>query len=358
MGQEIIHVPPQLPRTVPCRIAFVGEAPSTEELEKLAPLAGPSGRIFNAMLRTANLAREDYLITNVFDQRLPDNDVSHWTVPMAEARKQGWDKLPPMGKLGYLKPEHWHHLDRLREELEEAKPDVIIPLGNTALWAFTGHVNISGYRGTFLKATHILPGAKLLPTYHPQFVMQQWKYFSVVVGDFLKAQASAEKYGGEIVLPKRELWLEPTLDDLEEFNPYILKSDLLSVDIETGWGMMTCIGFAPSQERAIVVPFADFRQPNKSYWKSEEDEIAAWGYVKRWLENKTISKVGQNFGGYDFLWLLQKYGIKPYRMDEDTRLMHHARYPEMEKSLEFMGATYTEQGAWKQLGRKTEKRDD
>src|SRR5690606_39465386 len=61
--------------------------------------------------------------------------------------------------------------------------------------------------------------------------------------------------------------------------------------------------------------------------------------------------------GYDFLWLLQKYGIKPYRMEHDTRLMHHARYPEMEKSLEFMGASYTNQGAWKQMGRKTEKRD-
>lgn len=353
-----IHVPPQWPKQSPTKLAFVGEAPSIEEIEKGEPFVGPSGRIFNAILRTANLNREDYLITNVFDEKLPDNDISHWTVPMDEARKNGWDTLPPIGKLGFLKPEHHWHLERLRDEIEKAKPDVIVPLGNTALWAFTGLVNISGYRGTFLYATMTVPEAKLLPTYHPQFVMQQWKYFSVVTADIEKAHADAHKHGNKIVLPYRELWLEPTLDDLEKFDQYIVKSDLLSVDIETGWGMITCIGFAPSQERAIVVPFADLRNPNKSYWKSEEEEVQAWGYVKRWLENKSIPKVGQNFAGYDFLWLLQKYGIKPYRMEHDTRLMHHARYPEMEKSLEFMGASYTNQGAWKQMGRKTEKRDD
>lgn len=81
------------------------------------------------------------------------------------------------------------------------------------------------------------------------------------------------------------------------------------------------------------------------------------GHIRAWLDNP-IPKVGQNFGGYDFLWLLQKYGLRPRNMAEDTRLMHHARYAELDKSLEFMGASYTAQGAWKQMGRRTEKRDD
>jgi uracil-DNA glycosylase len=357
MVKETIHVPPYVPSSGRARVAFVGEAPSYEEVEKGEPFVGPSGRIFNAMLRTANLRREDYLITNVFDEQLPDNDVAHWTIPLAEARAQELTDLPPIGKIGFLKKEHRWHLDRLRDELLAASPDVIVPLGNTALWAFTGHVNISGYRGTILPATQVVPGAKLLPTYHPQFVMQSWKYFSVVTGDIEKAVQEAETNGSAIVLPKRTLWLEPNLADLKTFAPKLLTSDLMSVDIETGWGMITCIGFASNKEEAIVVPLVDLRQPNKSYWSTPEEELQAWHWIKSILESD-VPKVGQNFAGYDFLWLLQKYGWKPRRMEHDTRLMHHVRYPELEKSLEFMGASYTSQGAWKQMGRKTMKRDD
>ena len=352
-----IRVPAQFPRGGKVRLAFVGEAPSNEELRIGQPLVGADGRIFNQLLRTANIERDTCLITNVFDMKLPDNEVAHWCAPMDVARKEGFADLPPVGKVGYLKPEHRHHLERLQTEIERASPDVIVPLGPTALWAFTGYSNIGGYRGNIVEAKYLVPGAKLLPTFHPSFVRQTWKYFTVVSGDFEKAMSESHLHGSRIVLPHRELWLEPTLADLEAFTPFIMSSDLLSVDIETGWGMITCIGFAPSAERAIVVPLVDLRQPNKSYWATPAEELEAMGHIRAWLDNP-IPKVGQNFGGYDFLWLLQKYGLRPRNMAEDTRLMHHARYAELDKSLEFMGASYTAQGAWKQMGRRTEKRDD
>ena len=354
---EPIRVPPQLPRKLPAPIAFVGEAPSTEELEELQPLVGPSGRLFNAMLRTAGLDREDYLVTNVFDEKLPNNNVAAWTAPMVDARAGGFADLPPLGSRGFLRPDRRHHLSRLRDELVAAAPRVIVPLGGTALWAFTGSDQITAARGAVAAAKFILPGAKLLPTFHPMAVQHQWKFFAVVVGDFIKAQREAER-GPEVILPKRELTLEPTLADIRAYLPRLLASDLLSVDIETGWGQITNIGFAPDAEHSLNVPFLDRRVPNRSYWKSVEEEVAAWDLVREILASPT-PKVGQNAGAFDAYVLLRLMRMPVRNLRQDTRLLHHALNPELPKSLAFMGNSYASQGEWKSWGkRQKEKRDD
>lgn len=352
-----IHVPPQYPSHVPCKLAFVGEAPSDEELEKGIPFVGPAGRIFDAMLRTANLERSEYMVTNVFDEQLPDNEVFNWCATLKEAREGGFSKLPPIGSAGFLRPEYHSHLSRLEAELMDVRPTVVVPLGGTALWAFTGDATVGSHRGAVTPATRIVPGMKMVPTYHPSYIQKQWMFFSVVVGDFEKALYEASR-GPQIFFPKRELFIEPSLADLDRWTEKLLASDLLSVDIETGWGQITCIGFAPDAERAIVVPFVDIRKPNKSYWKTPDEELRAWFWVKEIMESD-VPKLGQNFGGYDAYWFVNKMGIGPRNYLHDTRLMHHALYPELPKSLEFLGANYTEQGAWKSWAkRKKEKKDD
>lgn len=352
-----VHVPPQWPlNPPPVKIAFIGEAPGSSDVEKGAPFMGASGRVFNSILRTANLDRGDYFITNVFDEKLPDNDLAKWCASLAEARAGSFADLPAIGGLGFLRPEHRWHLERLMEELQIARPNVIVPLGGTALWALTGDGNIGAHRGAVLPATKIVPGAKLLPTFHPAMVIHQWKLFSVVVGDLIKAHAQSRT--ARITYPKRRLILEPTLNDIRAFMPTMLGSSLLSVDIETGWGQITCIGFGPNSEEAITIPFLDKRQPNRNYWETAEEETEAWRLVRQVMASAT-PKLGQNFGAYDAYWLLLKAGIAPRNFRDDTRLLHHALYPELPKDLAFMGASYATQGAWKHWGKQgKEKRDD
>ena len=317
---------------------------------------GQSGRIFDAILRSANLERSDYWVGNVFDEKLPENEFANWCVTGPEAADIEWE-YPRMGNSGKLLPKYHHHLYRLRDELLDAKPNVIVPLGGTALWAFTGSAGISAARGAVVPASLTIPGAKLVPTFHPAYVMRQWKLFTVAVGDFNTAAAQAAK-GPEIVWPERSLVVEPTRADLADWTPKLLNADLLSVDIETGWGFITCIGFAPNEREAICVPFVDLRTPNRSYWKDPADEVFAWEWCKRVLESG-VPKVGQNFAGYDFLWLLERAGIGVRNLRHDTRLLHHALYPELPKDLAFMGASYATQGAWKMLRpSRKEKRDD
>lgn len=341
-----MSVPAQFAIHNPPRIAFVGEAPGDTEVEKGIPLVGASGKVFDAMLRTANLNRAEFHITNVFDEKLPDNDVKNWC-------SNEKNDLPPIGAAGYLKPDYHYHLDRLRSELADVKPSIIVPLGGTALWAFTGETGISSQRGAIQPATYLLPSVKLLPTFHPAFVIRTWKYFSVVTADIIRA--NGEGAFRDIRLPKRELLIEPTIQEIHDYLPRIFSSNLLSVDIETGWGLVTNLGFAPDKEHAINIPFVDIRKPNKSFY-SVNDEIEAWKLVKEIMESP-VPKLGQNFS-YDAYWFIDQMNIKPVNYLHDTRLMHHNLYPELPKSLEFMGASYTEQGAWKNWAKRGDKRDD
>lgn len=323
-------VPPQLPASTPTRIAFVSDFPRHEEMVLKRPLAGPAGRVFNAALRNADLDRDEFLVTQVFDTEAPDDD----------AVKAGW-----------LKDEVRvaESLARLNEELNAAQPTVIVPLGDVPLWAFTGQTAIKNFRGAVTAADRLRPGAKLLPTFHPEAVQRDWRLLVLLVADLRKAAAEAA-LGPEISYPKAKIIIEPTVRDVQNFVPYALASPKLSVDIETGWGQITAIGFAPTTSLAISIPFVDLRKANKSYWPTPDEEFMVWRLVQEMCEAPN-PKVGQNFM-YDLMWLYATRGIAVRNYRHDTRIRHKVLYPELPADLANMSASYTRVGAYKGWGGK------
>jgi uracil-DNA glycosylase family 4 len=312
---------------LPTKIAFVGEFPSDEDLVSGAPFSGPDGRTFNGMLRTANLERSDFLLTNVYDRQSEDDNVS-----TLMADKELTERS----------------FARLKEELTRASPNVIIPMGPAALWAFTGQTAVTPYRGAQHPASRILPGAKLLPTYPPYFVRKQWKFLPVVVADLIKAARLAAQ-GPRLVYPQKTVIIRPIEDDVRAFLRMAVLAREISVDIETGWGQITSIQFSPWPYReGISIPFFDLTKPSRSYWGSTEAEFRVWREVEHVLEHP-IPKLGQNFT-YDVYWLLWKMGMRVTNYQYDTRLAHGALFPELPKDLAFMGNSYTDLGAWKQMG--------
>jgi len=335
-------------------IALVGEAWGEAEERTRQPFQGAAGYELNKMLAESGIRRADCLVTNVFNLRPRGNDVKSLCGP----KPAGLVGYPSLGKSLYVANELRPHLERLADELIEFNPNVVVALGNTAMWALTGRTAISKFRGSTCLSSHTVSGFKVLPTYHPAAVLRQWDLRPVCVIDL--AKALRESAFPEVRRPHREIWIEPTLEDIYEFHDkYIKGCRILSVDTETIGRRITCIGFAPSPHRGIVIPFDDPSRLGGNYWPSPALERQVWDYVKRVCEDPDPPKLFQN-GLYDIAFTFKGYGIKIAGAAEDTMLLHYSLQPESLKGLGFLGSVYCDEGSWKEMRehKKTLKRDD
>ncbi len=360
------------------RVAFVGEAWGAEEDEEQRPFVGQSGREFARMLSEAweapqlRLAaeapargewiaqRENWLqqhkalLTNVFAFRPQNNNLASICCDRGEL-PEGYS-LPPVRSQSprYVRPQYLPELSRLREELERARPNLVVALGATASWALCGSIAIGSIRGAVTTAT-LVPGLKLLPTYHPASVLYQWNNRGTVVADLMKALG--ESRHAHIVRPQRAIKVNPTLEELDELVPQILaEARMLSIDIETLKGQIRCVGFAWARDRALVIPLIGDLAGNH-HWPDEESELRAWSHVRALCES-SLPKLFQN-GLFD-LQYLTRAGIHVRNCSHDTMLLHHVMYPELPKGLGFLGSIYTNEQAWKLMRRHGEelKRDE
>jgi hypothetical protein len=164
-----------------------------------------------------------------------------------------------------------------------------------------------------------------------------------VISDLVKARR--ESLFPELRRPERFIHIEPSIQDIADFyEEYIRPVSTLSTDIETKQGTITEIGFAPSWDRAIVIPFYSRSAPDGNYWPTRALEIEAWRWVRRICAEHT--HFGQNFS-YDIQYLWTRNHIPVPEVSDDTMILHHAMYPEMEKSLGFLGSIYTDEPSWK-----------
>lgn len=335
-------------------IAIIGEAWDEHEEREQTPFIGPSGYELTRMLSEAGIHRADCFLTNVFNRRPRRNDIADF----CGERSEGIPGYPYLVKGKYVRREFQPEIDRLQKELLDVNPNLILALGNTALWALLGTTGISKIRGTVSTSTHTVSGFKVLPTYHPAAILRQWELRAVTVLDFLKAKR--ESAFPEVIRPEREIWIEPTLEDLDEFwARYIEGARRIAVDIETAGQQITCIGFAPSSNISLVIPFTDKNGTRGSYWSTRESELEAWEFVRRVLQHPS-EKIFQN-GTFDISFLWRAYGLKVRNPVHDTLLLHHALQPESPKGLAFLGSCYTNEPAWKMMrerGKTTIKGDE
>ena len=338
-------------------IAIIGEAWGEHEERQRAPFVGPSGYELTRMLSEAGIHRAECFLTNVFNLKpRPTNDIENLCGPT----KVGG--LPALKGSKYVRQEYFPELNRLFAEIKRVEPTICILLGNTACWALLGTQGITKIRGTVVAASPVagwanLNGVKCLPAYHPAAVLRQWDLRPVTVLDFKKARRESEFAG--IRRPQRTISIVETLQDIESYyDQHLHNAKTITFDIETMGDQITCIGFAPSTESALVIPFHDPRSPTGSFWCSNEAEEKAWDAVRRILA-LPCRKIAQN-GLYDVTFLWRSVGITVRNFDEDTMLLHHALQPESEKGLAFLGSVYTNESSWKLLrtkGKTTIKKD-
>ena len=306
------------------------------------------------------LAEASVGMTNVLALRPPDNKIESLCVKKGELPHDY--PYPPLSLGQYLREEFLPELSRLRVEMGECNPKLVVALGNTACWALLRATNIGSIRGTTALSYDPVQTAdgerqlKVIPTYHPAGVMRNWSWRSIVVADLMKA--GAESAFAEIRRPAREVVINPTLQEIANVVMWLVKArpKMIAWDTETGAGMIKCISFAWARNQAICIPFINSNWT--SYWASHSDEVAAWKLISD-IFALGIPMLAQN-GLYDLQYLMPM-GILPRTQVEDTMLLHHSIFPEMQKGLGFLGSIYSAEASWKLMRTRkadTEKRDE
>jgi DNA polymerase len=125
-------------------LMFVGEAPGADEDIQGIPFVGRAGQLLTKMIEAINLRREDVYIANVIKCRPPGN------------------RNPEPDEIEQCEP-------FLFQQIAAINPKVIVALGAfAAKTLLRSEESISRLRGNI----YDFRGAKLIPTFHPSFLLR------------------------------------------------------------------------------------------------------------------------------------------------------------------------------------------
>jgi DNA polymerase len=321
---------------VPARIMIVGEAPGEEEARVGRPFQGVSGNELNRMLGEAGIARSECFITNVCRERPPSNDINFF---IAKSKKEITSAHSPLlGK--YVKPQIVAGYNLLEAEITSVKPNVIIALGNTALWALTGLQGITKWRGSMLYSNPMGgERRKLIPTLHPAAVLRQWSDRAIVINDLRRA--ARFRTGDDYPKPRWNFILKPdfrtAITALESILRILEEGPRrISFDLETRGGHIACAGISWTLTDAICIPFMCVE--NKfGYWTEEEETVIVWK-LQQLLCHKNAEVVGQNIL-YDAQYTWRHWHFVP-RVIQDCMISQHSIFSDQPKSLAFQASMY------------------
>ena len=126
------------------RIVFVGEAPGADEDEQGLPFVGRAGQLLTKIIEAMGMKRGEVYICNILKCRPPQN------------------RNPLPEEIAACEP-------FLKRQLKSISPQIICALGTfAAKTLLRTEVPISVLRGRF----HLYEGIKLMPTYHPAYLLR------------------------------------------------------------------------------------------------------------------------------------------------------------------------------------------
>lgn len=309
------------------KIMLVGEAPGKDEDTLGKPFVGYAGKTLNNILSQAGIARHECLITNVAREKPPGNKINFYFEDSKCTKPKGV-------LVGWI--------NLLKKEIELYNPNIIVALGSTALWALTGEKKISEFRGYVLPCT-LVPGKKVLATYHPQNINYEWKNLFPAVLDLRKALRHSEY--SEIKEDTRVLEYDVPVRKFIDYMESLLSNESMTTiafDIETlqPGSHIDILGIAHSRNYAMSVRVLNNRNPSIP----ENDEVLLWTTLARLLSCKKV--IMQN-GSYDkgVLWFNNNILIQNFWFD--THIAAHCCWPEMPRSLGFLASICLDVPPWK-----------
>jgi len=150
------------------RLVFVGEGPGRDEDLSGLPFVGAAGQLLTKIIEAIGLSREDVYICNIVKCRPPGN------------------RDPEPAETGVCGP-------YVRRQLAAIQPRVVVALGRpSAQFLLDSDRPIGQLRGVF----HELDGMKVMPTYHPAYLLRNPSGKRAVWEDMKKVRDELGLAGG------------------------------------------------------------------------------------------------------------------------------------------------------------------
>ncbi|NPA88227.1 uracil-DNA glycosylase [Caminibacter pacificus] len=140
------------------KLMFIGEGPGEMEDKTGRPFVGRAGKLLTKIIENVlELTREDVYIANIVKCRPPNN------------------RVPSIEEAESCKP-------YLLKQIEIINPEILVCLGKTAfMYLLNENLPISRVRGQIFE----YKGRKVIPTYHPSFLLRNPSAKKEAYKDFL-----------------------------------------------------------------------------------------------------------------------------------------------------------------------------
>jgi len=145
------------------KVMFIGDNPGVSEDETGMLFTGKSGELLANMIEKVLLIpKEDVYVTTILKCKTPDN------------------RVPTPEEVACCKP-------YVMQQIQTIRPQIIVALGSTSFHHLTGEYDtpIDKIRGTVLNFGE----AKLIPTFHPSFLLRNPSAKKEVFADMLKIRS-------------------------------------------------------------------------------------------------------------------------------------------------------------------------
>ena len=276
-------------------IVIIGDPPTAEETTLNTPFTGRNGLVLDSMLQNAGIKREDVTLMNLTPQT--------------------------------------------RANVKKIKPNIIVAMGVRAFGEFA-EGSFDKMAGSVIRGRG---GEKVIGVYHPDWLLKGQMRMKALGEVFLRR---ALKWSYDLSVP---LYGQNFFSGGQSVGEYcrrlegLRKEGSLAFDIETRGNNLTCMGFAWSEEDALIIPLT---KGIGNYWRvGEEAEI--WRVVASILEDPQIEIICHN-AYFECTMLARCHGVILENVF-DTMVAHHEIAPEMDKGLDDIVRLYTDRPYYKDM---------
>lgn len=308
------------------KIFIVGEAPGEDEDRMGTPFVGRAGKLLNQLLEQAGINRAEISIANVAKERPPGNKITFF---FEDARCT--TPKPIMAR--------WR--EELKQEIIAVRPNIVVAMGATAMWALTGEKGMVENRG-YIQTANLVQDQKMLVTWHPQKVGYEWKLAFETVMDLRKARNNADF--PQVKADQRKLNAYPSTQEFIDYLKFLIyeHKEPVAIDLETTADEhIDIIGLADSPTHALSFSLLN---ANKTPRLTIQKEHEVWYLFARVLESRDL--ILQN-GTYDAAVLMHSMNIFAKGFKYDTMIAAHCCYPEARRSLAFLSSICLDVPKWK-----------